>query len=167
GLHLFDFCLTVDQQIKFIWGRKLSIPSVLLLLMHFSTICTNIFKIALQFAPTCSVCIFLALALYDTTFALTALRVYAINGKHWALPLCILMLSMPNTIYEIVSIVHSQIISFKLMQVASVCIAGTVTILVANVLVLGSTWSHTFTVKRLASANGQKATLVTLLLRDG
>ncbi|KAH9832057.1 uncharacterized protein C8Q71DRAFT_279960 [Rhodofomes roseus] len=36
--YMFDLFLTIDQQVAFIWSRKLSIPTLLLLLLHLSNI---------------------------------------------------------------------------------------------------------------------------------
>ena len=46
-------------------------------------------------------------------------------------------------------------------------ITNTATSITAAGLTLGATWYHTYTVKKLARVAGQKATLATLLLRDG
>ena len=50
-----DFFLTIDQQVNFIWNRKFSIPSIILILMHLTTACFNMTNIALQYVTTCLV----------------------------------------------------------------------------------------------------------------
>ncbi|KAH9910223.1 uncharacterized protein B0H18DRAFT_896350, partial [Fomitopsis serialis] len=166
GFYLFDFCLTFDQQVKFLWNRKLSIPSVLLALMHSSTM---IFALSYQ-ACTLLTCQWLIMWPDPMISAISALRVYAINGRHWQLPSLIFAVAIPGIVQDIVCI-HADwfpcLVISKLMWASPVAVASTIVVFTANILVLGATWYHTLTVKKLAGAAGQNTTLVTLLLRDG
>lgn len=58
GFHFYDFWLTLDQQLKLMWQKKLTIPVISLLLLHISTICYNVSIISLQFTASmgCQVC---------------------------------------------------------------------------------------------------------------
>ncbi|KAH9923882.1 uncharacterized protein B0H18DRAFT_1013878 [Fomitopsis serialis] len=177
GFYLYDFCLTLDSHIKFLFGRKLSIPSLLLVLLHLSSALCIISDIASQFTSSCKVFlnqIFFGASttLSTVTTAISALRVYAVNGRHWLLPSIIVALCTPGIAYSIVGATCAYRYDLLTLSAYAVFnnkfnIAVTVTSLVAEVLVLVATWYHTFTLKRLAHSIGQEATLATLLTRDG
>lgn len=183
--YLFDFCLTFDQQVRFLWGCSLSIPSVLLALLHFSAMLGGISQIGLDIALSCKsegVWYYIdygaAIVLEIVTAAISALRVYAINGRSCKLPSLIFALYIiPNIVQSTYSKITTKatdvpqvgcaLIESNPKVMNGIYIASASAVLTANILVLGATWYHTFTVKKLAHAVGHKATLATLLLRDG
>ncbi|EPT01107.1 hypothetical protein FOMPIDRAFT_1016093 [Fomitopsis schrenkii] len=106
SFYLFDFCLTFDLQIDFMWGRKWSITTLLFLLLHFSVVLSQISDAA---GP------FLSCKRYwgHGYLAIAALRIFAINGKHWLLPTIIVILSLPQVIANIYEIINTHIMFFS------------------------------------------------------
>ncbi|KAH9832059.1 uncharacterized protein C8Q71DRAFT_280004 [Rhodofomes roseus] len=109
--YIASLFLTIDQQIAFIWSRKLSIPTLLLFLLHLSNMLNLITFIGGQSPLNCKVDSALyysylgSVIIFDiVTAVIAALRVYAINGKHWLIPTVILVLFTPEVAQGIVRI---------------------------------------------------------------
>ncbi|KAH9934388.1 uncharacterized protein B0H18DRAFT_1188531 [Fomitopsis serialis] len=132
GFYLFDYCLTIDQQAKFLWNRKVSIPSILLAILHLSTLLSGITSIGVEFALGCK------------------------SQMAWY---------YASTVAAIVFNVATAEIAANMCMMVTPASAATAT--TAHILVLVSTWYHTFTLKKLAHTIGEQIPLTTLLLRDG
>lgn len=55
GCFIFDFCITLDRQIEFMWKRKLSVPSLLFFVLQVATFCYYGSWLGVQFTNDCLV----------------------------------------------------------------------------------------------------------------
>ncbi|OCH89121.1 hypothetical protein OBBRIDRAFT_733141, partial [Obba rivulosa] len=138
-LILYDHSLTVSEEIRFIWGKKLNSVN----LLFYSNRCfTFLWAVAnlLNFVVT-----------YTTEAStFSAVRVYAISGGILILSLLVAALSLVPVATNVVLAITTR-----------VCV------IVSDILVLVTTWTKTYTLKRQASRCGVQMPLVTMLLRDG
>ncbi|TFY64157.1 hypothetical protein EVJ58_g2802 [Rhodofomes roseus] len=98
-----------------------------------------------------------------TVAAVAALRIYAINGHDRRLPTLVFSLSVvsfTSTLYYCVVLTTEF-----LPPPINACVVYPSQL--AELLVLLSTWRHTYGLKKLARENNQEVSLTYLLLRDG
>ncbi|EPS94245.1 hypothetical protein FOMPIDRAFT_1055275 [Fomitopsis schrenkii] len=150
--YLYDRCLTVGQEIEHIWRRRLSAASGLYVALQLSTISMFSLELVQQLVMLdCNVYSFpeslstIAITtVYQVMIAvISSLRVYALNPPDRVTPFIVLVLSLGPAVYEI-----------------------TVTIAVADVIVVLVTWRKTYHMVRLSREAGAPAPLLALLLRD-
>ncbi|EPS93578.1 hypothetical protein FOMPIDRAFT_1020499 [Fomitopsis schrenkii] len=111
---IFDFCITLDRQIEFMWKRKLSVPSLLFFVLQVATFCYYGSWLGVQFTNDCLYRRALPLILMFDSFirgfaldqfngvsvmffnlvvaAVASLRVYALNGRDWKMPAVVAVL---------------------------------------------------------------------------
>lgn len=58
GCFVFDFCVTLDRQVEFMWKRKISAPSLLFFVLQATTFCYYGSWLGLMFTNNCLVCEF-------------------------------------------------------------------------------------------------------------
>ncbi|KAH9916634.1 uncharacterized protein B0H18DRAFT_1037827 [Fomitopsis serialis] len=170
-LYAYERVLTVDREINLVWRRvsKGLVMPALYVGMH---ICMMVYLL-LEIVPwgsgkseniavntqTTSICL-----LYLIWGAISALRVYAINGRKRWTPLAtmvLLLVPVATNIVESADTTMSDATYSHLVTVTRVCVIA------ADSLVLLETWRNTYGLKKLARGFAVQPPIISLLLRDG
>jgi len=119
------------------------------------------------------------IVLYLVYGAMSAARVYGINGRRWIVPSIVFILYLPNVaeqLYQSSHFIYSiapppvgcliyydipVILAYRLSAISRGCIIA------SDALVLLATWHATYGIKTLANMAHMNISIVTLLLRDG
>ncbi|KAH9829096.1 uncharacterized protein C8Q71DRAFT_791721 [Rhodofomes roseus] len=186
AMYLFDVAITLGDQIDHIWRRSFSGVTALFITLHLSTLSVYVLYIVQVPLVECQPAYItnMAYALASsvqvlTVAAVAALRIYAINGHDGRLPTLVFSLSVvsfASTLYYCVVLtteflpppINACVVYPSQLGIYSkFSIIGNACFIVAELLVLLSTWRHTYGLKKLARENNQEVSLTYLLLRDG
>lgn len=115
--------------------------------------------------------------------AFQSLRTYAISGHKWYYAVIVLMLNLVpfgTNLYQFSSLESYAPMAYvndfptciyyynnSASMGVRMTILTSVSNIVADMIVLGVTWYHTYQIRRLAYTSGAKAPLATLLISDG
>jgi len=191
GLALYDYALTLEEEVEVIWRRRLTGPSVLFMLNRAFTLFYAVFTMLRQQNwTTSSSCQAIAipsgisqLLLYITWACFSALRVYAVGAHHYLPAILVMGLSlMPVGYLMAVNITLTQFAVYYLSSASTLCSAWTsmsteaelrgaiamyVCAICVDITVLLVTWRSLYFVTRKAKEARMKTPFVTTLLRDG
>ncbi|KZT70212.1 hypothetical protein DAEQUDRAFT_810928 [Daedalea quercina L-15889] len=185
-LYAFERCIIFDQEVELMWRRKMSLATTVYVLMHASMLAVLFTSVALLIVQGCDSGYRLAIAEISSKIvfrwaigAISALRVYAINGRTLVSPAAISLLFLAYTLYDFYNASHL----FKLEAPPPVgClilttmrpevehglhISSLVCAAVAEVLVLVATWRATYRARRAADSSSMRTSVSGMLLRDG
>ncbi|EPS93573.1 hypothetical protein FOMPIDRAFT_1063481 [Fomitopsis schrenkii] len=169
-LYCFDVMITFDQQIDFLCRRRLSLKTVLFLLVRILGVCLLVILPASALTPTCERLVFLV----------ATLRAYALSrGNSWvaaAIPTLFLIEIFANIFNS--STMHREDSPAYLggcywsngantVAVNELAIAGLAATLVAHLLTLIVTWRSTFSTIKLSNICEERSGIGAMLLRDG
>ncbi|KAH9907696.1 uncharacterized protein B0H18DRAFT_898008, partial [Fomitopsis serialis] len=153
ALYFYERVLTFGQEVDLIWRRErigIAVPTFYVTLHAAMAL-----FLLLNIAPP-NALIVMCLTCSDlASSVISAVRIYAINGKRYAVPLTIMALSFVPIAVNIVCIPFAGEIATRISLVA------------ADALVLLSTWRITGGVRKLAQGVDIKLSITVLLLRDG
>ncbi|KAH9842996.1 uncharacterized protein C8Q71DRAFT_720382 [Rhodofomes roseus] len=202
-LYVYDRCISLDQEIELVWRRRLSVATIVYVLMHVSLLVNIVTIVALLVVTGCdrvyprdyrnSMYNNISLGhrswqkLIHLYAAISALRVYAINGRAIGVPSAIILLFLMYTSYDF----YNACSLYKLKapppvgcliltsmrptaqhadcveRLSGLRIAGIVCAIVAEVLVLVATWRATYKVRQMVNDSSMRRSVSGLLLRDG
>ncbi|KZT69130.1 hypothetical protein DAEQUDRAFT_277491 [Daedalea quercina L-15889] len=183
-IAVYDHCLVLDEEIKFIWRRKCSIPTLLFFTLRVITLLLYVTYITP--AITCKVDYVLVMiglvalaVLLLSCAAIDVLRIYAVSRRDWRISSFASALLLINVVYYLYQAatlrnrigpsptscdIYPATNPHTLIEYYTAVVGFTV----GNALVLGVTWWRTYHVKRLIdAANMCHTSVATLLLRDG
>ncbi|KZT63707.1 hypothetical protein DAEQUDRAFT_741766 [Daedalea quercina L-15889] len=180
-VYLFDRSILLSQEIDFVWHYRVSVAPILAILLHGATIVNfgllcyeDLVNLDCNRAFLGTIASQVALAVFDTAIAelplavITALRVYAINGRSWPMPVIVLLLSLIRTAYDLFGTGTKTTVSLPAPLGCAVESTSSLNnSAVADVIVLVITWRYTYHTLRLACRGNDKPTLSFLLWRDG
>ncbi|KAH9916642.1 uncharacterized protein B0H18DRAFT_63190 [Fomitopsis serialis] len=177
-LYFYERALTIGQEIDLIWrrGSRNLFMFALYNGMHVCTIVYLLLEIArwvlrsgyiASLAQTAILC-----ALYLIWGAISALRVYAINGRKKWTPLATMAFSLVPIATNVFSLVDAtqmnpQYVCCCGQAALSVEAATRVGVMAADSLVLLETWRNTYSLNRLVRGLTTTPSITSLLLRDG
>ncbi|EPS95404.1 hypothetical protein FOMPIDRAFT_117293 [Fomitopsis schrenkii] len=184
ALYFYERLLTFDREVDLVWRH--ASKGLLMPALHASMhICMTLYLL-LQFAPSSMPCksqyivivtqFSCVCALYLIWGGISALRIYAINGRRiWAAALIMTLSLVPvATNVTVLVVMHwvvlpppdgcevYTIMTEKLMETAT-----RASVIAADALVLIATWRNTYGVSKLANGLHMKSSITSLLLRDG
>ncbi|TFY59207.1 hypothetical protein EVJ58_g5932 [Rhodofomes roseus] len=176
-LIFFEHIVTLPDEIRFIWRRKLTMSSLIFLLNRYILFLYGLVNVvgvipwttnigsdafsgfvcasdAERKTCRCAAIIMLytvfTLLLYAITPIFSTLRVYAIAGRKWHFALATFLTGMVAVASNLVMTIATRVCS-----------------IVSDLLVIVVTWWRTYALKREADRLHMRASLATLLLRDG
>jgi len=191
-LVFYDHARTLQKEYQFIWGRKLSIVTIIFQLNRWTTLAWAVINLFGSFHPliTLSSCLSAYVVSYVNAIILwivwavfSAVRVYAISGGKWWLAVVVCALSLvpaATNAYQDFGASWYQIDTLPLM--GTVCVSGfntspgsllgyilgtRICVIVADTIVLLVTIFTTYGMKKDADRNNMTTPLATLLLKDG
>jgi len=185
-LYVYERCIIFDQEVELIWRRRVSVASVAYGTMHVSMVTTLWTGVALLVTTSCNAGLILGVTEISSKIlfrwaiaAISALRVYAINGRSLVVPSVILLLFLTYTLYDF----YNACSLYKLPAPPPVgCIllssmrpdvqhglkiAGLVCAAVAEALVLVATWRATYRARKATDSSSMRTSVSGMLLRDG
>ncbi|KAI0323971.1 hypothetical protein GY45DRAFT_1332051 [Cubamyces sp. BRFM 1775] len=182
-LIFYEYGITINQEVRLIWRRKVTGASVLFVVNRYIMIMDNIITLASFPAMSNRVrfpCYALAwidvvlnLLPYFVWNAFSTMRVYAISGRDWRIAalVCVLMLGpIISNIYNIpfefpVNMPSPYNCSFD--NSVSLATHAIVPLMMGDAIVILVTWWKTYKLKKAADEARITISLVDLLLRDG
>ncbi|TFY59917.1 hypothetical protein EVJ58_g5474 [Rhodofomes roseus] len=202
-LYVYDRCISLDQEIELVWRRRLSVATIVYVLMHVSLLVNIVTIVALLVVTGCDRvyprdyrnsmynnislghrrCAAYRLPSWQKLThlyaAISALRVYAINGRAIGVPSAIILLFLMYTSYDFYNACSLYklkapppvgcliLTSMRPTAQHGLRIAGIVCAIVAEVLVLVATWRATYKVRQMVNDSSMRRSVSGLLLRDG
>ncbi|KAH9840607.1 uncharacterized protein C8Q71DRAFT_904709 [Rhodofomes roseus] len=208
-LIFFEHIVTLPDEIRFIWRRKLTMSSLIFLLNRYILFLYGLVNVvgvipwttnigsdafsgfvcasdAERKTCRCAAIIMLytvfTLLLYAITPIFSTLRVYAIAGRKWHFALATFLTGMVAVASNLANAVQASLGYLVYVGPLPVCtynayysesehlkltIATRVCSIVSDLLVIVVTWWRTYALKREADRLHMRASLATLLLRDG
>ncbi|KZT70197.1 hypothetical protein DAEQUDRAFT_725830 [Daedalea quercina L-15889] len=185
SFYVYERFLILGQEVEFVWRRKLSLVTVVYILMHIS-MCTSLGSaVALLVVTGCKSGFILAIVdisssiLFRWTIGvISALRVYAINGRAMGIPLTIIILFLMFTSYDFYNACSMFVLQVP-PPVGCLILTSTrtdvqrglkdaslVCAVIAEVLVLVPTWQATYGARK-AARDSMRVPVSAMLLRDG
>ncbi|KZT63904.1 hypothetical protein DAEQUDRAFT_741633 [Daedalea quercina L-15889] len=170
---VYDHCLLLEEEIKFIWRRKLSITTLLygalraMSLLYYFT--STIPGSTCEIDYLLSIVSLAALAVLVLDCAvIDALRIYALNGRRWGLSLLVIALLATDIAYLIsipCRLLH--VLGTRSTHGTAVNYTSLAALIIGNGVVLCVTWRQTYHIKKLADAADIRTSMSALLLKDG
>ncbi|KAL6302734.1 hypothetical protein BKA93DRAFT_736272, partial [Sparassis latifolia] len=167
---LYEHLVTFGTEYDLVWGRKLTGPNVIFFINRYALFVWSIVNILGLFSwdvdYRCETILLfrfvMQLMVYTIWAVFSGLRVYAVSSRNW-------YFTVPTVALGMVPVAANIVRRFLVARTRSdvlfvVSIASTIA---SDVIVLCVTWFNTYTIKRDADNANIKATIVTLLLRDG
>ncbi|KAI0682983.1 hypothetical protein BC835DRAFT_1297283, partial [Cytidiella melzeri] len=162
-LFVFDYCLTIGQEAHVVWKRRWTIATWLFIVTRYvALLCAGM----IITTSTLSIAKFLCFAgeywsvKDDRTVmskhvpsVFSALRVFALLDGHFFVTAVVFLLTAVPAATNIVSLILSLVTRLA--------------VIVADILVILTTWSKTLSAYRTAQRHKFKAPLVVMLFRDG
>ncbi|EPS92810.1 hypothetical protein FOMPIDRAFT_1096241, partial [Fomitopsis schrenkii] len=103
ALYVCERCITVDQEVRYIWHSRLSIISVLYMTLQVTTVAYFLLQVVQQFMTLhCNV------LLRKYGLVITSLRVYAVSHGGRAISIVVFVLSLGIAAFDIVRVMHSR-----------------------------------------------------------
>jgi len=192
ALYTYEYIIMFPQEIEFIWHRRFTGVSILLILnryLPFLLLMLNMMSAspipALNQHESCvQQGTFMSIVnglLALTITSLPALRVYAIWGRSWICFVLVMFLGLvvvtvnmlvdiPATVYSLAPIVDgcwTNPLPFVVAIQSSLRTTTSVCIIAQNIIVVALTWMRTYKLHKAAADAEIPIRLSTLLLRDG
>ncbi|KIP02600.1 hypothetical protein PHLGIDRAFT_78912 [Phlebiopsis gigantea 11061_1 CR5-6] len=161
ALVVYEYAITVNQELTFIWKRKLTGATALFVANRYLSVLLTI----IQIAPSLPIEWYVLLEHKSSIFS--ALRVYAIWGRNTMFFIAVLLPNMVPFATNIVSIKLTYTVVRNNMTLPLVKYATRISVIVADALVLLLTWWKTFRDAREVLSLKMNISLTTLLIRDG
>ncbi|KAI0645162.1 hypothetical protein C8Q79DRAFT_755391 [Trametes meyenii] len=167
ALLAFEYAITLDREVRLVWGRKVSGATVLFILNRFSCNVVGYMVLVGNGGPP------------FIWAAFSTLRGYALSGRKWWIGLLILALFIPDIVLTVVyySKLKPAVLPPPFNCVLSsntpestwihFVIAGRICLIVGDLLVLIITWHSTYAIRRAAHDGQLRMSLTNAILKDG
>lgn len=183
-LAMYEFVITIDQEISAVWKRKLSVASILLFATRWAMVLQAIIALApdAKTTPGCvaegAISEVALLTLFLITAAFSALRVYALWDNSKLLAGVVFLLQLSPFVSNMWSSIHSeyrvlpafgctQIVHFGLKTFTTLVRTSRIPAILGDALVVAVTWVRSFRQVRKANKLGMSVPLSSMLFRDG
>ncbi|KAL1937986.1 hypothetical protein VTO73DRAFT_11997 [Trametes versicolor] len=191
-LVIWNHLLTFDSEFEFFWCRKITSPSALFLTIRYLTLCWAIYDTSWFYGistntATMYALYFLEASQYVAWGAFSSLRVYAL-WKRWAWAALVLLLSVAPPISSGVQLLFANVFAgtssyatcsptevtmsdqLFISRQRSVGVVSRVSLIMADIIVLGVTWAATHEAHRsqnVLRGFGRTRTLSNVLYTNG
>ncbi|KAI0667148.1 hypothetical protein C8Q78DRAFT_982484 [Trametes maxima] len=183
-LILYEYCITLDSEIRLIWRRKITGASVIFFINRYLMVLRESITVA-SFWPISDpvrlgyMDIVLALLPYFVWNVFSTLRVYAISGRNWLIaafvaffmlgPICANLYNAPLLKPDNMPSPYncSEDNAVTVETHIKLTLISRLSIIVGDATVLIVTWWKTYRLKKAADAARVRTSIVDLLLRDG
>ncbi|KZT05492.1 uncharacterized protein LAESUDRAFT_655781, partial [Laetiporus sulphureus 93-53] len=161
ALFFYDIIITFDQEVRVVWTRKITAASVIYILSRYLMFLYLILTLV-ESAVDCEVPSPLRIAFEDShspvlILSFTALRTYAISLHAWHVAALVFLLGM----------VPAGVNSVRQALDSIVVIGTRVCVVAADGVLLLVTWYRTYGLLKAANEVQVRASLASMLLRDG
>ncbi|GBE83894.1 hypothetical protein SCP_0509510 [Sparassis crispa] len=182
---LYEHLVTFGTEYDLVWGRKLTGPNVIFFINRYALFVWSIVNILglfswesarrYNFFWQCAEAFVMQLMVYTIWAVFSGLRVYAVSSRNWYFTVPTVALGMVPVAANIYSLAKTSYAFVVVLPVLGHICQNTsyltsdfaILTIASDVIVLCVTWFNTYTIKRDADNANIKATIVTLLLRDG
>ncbi|RDX46039.1 hypothetical protein OH76DRAFT_1485822 [Lentinus brumalis] len=184
ALIVYEHLLTIVQEYRVIWRRKLSIPMVLFIVNRYGLLAFGViyalstllwWEDDLPSSQSCEIIgrvqIVLVVVLDVVNVAFSALRIHAINNRNWWWTASIFLLGFVSTPLNIADLITASYMTGN--PLIEGCFASIVSLGIRackiwlDVMVLGITWYRTAGIVKAARNAHVDTSLVSVLIRDG
>ncbi|KAI0669609.1 hypothetical protein C8Q78DRAFT_977205, partial [Trametes maxima] len=195
ALLAFEYAITLDREVRLVWGRKVSGATLLFILNRYWLFFQYVTQVVTTYPISetvsyeyrvCNVVGYMVLVGNGGPpfiwAAFSTLRGYALSGRRWWIGLLILTLFIPDIVLTVVyysklkpavlpppfnCVLSSNTPESTWIHLPAVVIAGRICLIVGDLLVLIITWHSTYAIRRAAHDGQLRMSLTKAILKDG